>query len=310
MPAPGHTRGVAFAAASATGFGLMAIFATQAYDAGLDVPSLLTIRFAIAAALFWAVVLVRRPKLPTGRDAVLAVALGAVGYALQAACYFAALTRIDASLTALLLYINPALVFTGAVVLGRDKADALRIAALVAALTGAALVLLGGGSGVGAPDPVGVALAVGAAVAYAAYILVADRAVARLDPFAVAAYLCTGATATFAIAVAAGGGPSPISAEGLGWAALIALVSTVAAVSTFFLALQLVGPSTAAIVSTLEPVVTVVLAIVLLGEGLGALQLAGGALVVGASVLVARGPSARSARRTAAREAAVDLARG
>jgi drug/metabolite transporter (DMT)-like permease len=308
VPAPGHARGVAFAAASATGFGLMAIFATRAYDAGLDVPSLLALRFAIAAVLFWVVVLVRRPALPAGRDALLAVALGAVGYAVQAACYFGALTRIDASLTALLLYINPALVFAGAVLLGRDRADRLRLAALAAAVTGAALVLVGGGGGLGAVDALGVSLAIGAAVFYAAYILVADRAVARLDPFAVAAYLCTGATVTFLVVLAARGGPAPLTAEGLGWSAAIALVSTVGAVSTFFLALRLVGPSTAAIVSTLEPVVTVVTAIVLLGEALGALQVAGGALVVAASLLVARGTPARTARRAAAREAAVELA--
>ena len=52
-----------------------------------------------------------------------ASASGAVGYAAQAGLFFGALTRIDASLTSLLLYIYPALVFVGAVALRREHAD-------------------------------------------------------------------------------------------------------------------------------------------------------------------------------------------
>jgi drug/metabolite transporter (DMT)-like permease len=47
-----------------------------------------------------------------------------------------------------------------------------------------------------------------------------------------------------------------------------------------------VGPSEAAILSTFEPVVTVVLAFFALGERLTPLQLAGGALVLAAVVLL------------------------
>lgn len=261
----------------------MAIFATEAYDAGLDVASLLTLRFALAAALFWAIVAVRRSPLPAGRDVLLATGLGGVGYAAQAACFFTALQYLDASLVALLLYVYPTLVFAGAVLLGRDAWDAVRVTALGAALVGAALVLLGGAS-VQQISPLGIGLALGAALAYTVYILVADRAVARLDPFAVSAMLTTGAAVTFAIA---GGVPS-ITAAGAAWTVAIALVCTVGAISAFFLALQAVGPATASIVSTLEPVVTVGLAVLLLGERLEPLQLLGGLLVVGSAIVVAR----------------------
>ena len=60
-----------------------------------------------------------------------------------------------------------------------------------------------------------------------------------------------------------------------------------AAVSLFFAGLKRVGPTTASILSTVEPVVTVGLAFVVFGELLGALQLLGGALVVGAVLVLA-----------------------
>jgi drug/metabolite transporter (DMT)-like permease len=80
---------------------------------------------------------------------------------------------------------------------------------------------------------------------------------------------------------------------------LIALVSTVIAVSCFFAGLRRVGPSEAAILSTFEPPVTVMLAFLVLGERLTMPQLAGGALVLAAVVMLQlrAGPS-RSTPRT------------
>ena len=60
--------------------------------------------------------------------------------------------------------------------------------------------------------------------------------------------------------------------------------------SLFFAGLRRVGPTTASILSTAEPVTTVVLAFVVFGESLGAVQLVGGALVVGAVFVRARRP--------------------
>ena len=74
-------------------------------------------------------------------------------------------------------------------------------------------------------------------------------------------------------------------------------MSTVVAVSAFFAGLRRVGPSEAAILSTFEPVVTVVLAFFVLGERLTPLQLAGGALVLAAVVLLQLPAAAARAAR-------------
>ena len=75
---------------------------------------------------------------------------------------------------------------------------------------------------------------------------------------------------TFLLVSVPSGGPElAFAAEGWGWLAAIALVSTVAAVIAFFAGLERVGPSAAAILSTLEPVVTVGLAAAAFGESLG-----------------------------------------
>ena len=99
---------------------------------------------------------------------------------------------------------------------------------------------------------------------------------------------------TFALAALAGGGPElDFGADGWAWIGAIALVSTVGAVLLFFAGLERVGPSAASILSTLEPVVTVALAAAAFGEALGAVQLAGGALVLAAVVVMQWPASAR-----------------
>jgi drug/metabolite transporter (DMT)-like permease len=60
-------RGTALYVLSACAFGAMAIFAKQAYAAGAGVVTLLSIRFLLAAALFWVIVAVRGAQLPSRR---------------------------------------------------------------------------------------------------------------------------------------------------------------------------------------------------------------------------------------------------
>jgi drug/metabolite transporter (DMT)-like permease len=297
--------GVALCLVSACGFGLMAIFAKEAYRAGLGVTSLLAARFVLAALVFWTIVAVRGSVRPPRRLVVACLALGAIGYSAQAGLFFTALEHIDASLTSLLLYTYPALVFCAAVALRRERFTPSKAAALVLASGGAALVLLGGGTG--GLEPTGVLLALGAAVTYTTYILVADGVVARIDPFLLGALVTTGAATTFLLTGAASG--TLALDRGWIWIVAIALLSTVLPIATFMLGMERVGASTASIVSTVEPVVTVALAVALFGEALGPPQVLGGVLVLAAVVaLQARGVSVR--RRVApAHTAAVAPAR-
>jgi drug/metabolite transporter (DMT)-like permease len=310
-----HRRGVVLCLLSAVGFGLMAIFAKEAYRSGVSVTTLLALRFALAAGVFWAIVAARAPlpARPTRRVVLAGLGLGAIGYAAQAGSYFAALTRIDASLTSLLLYLYPALVFGAAVALGRERADRRRLAALGLATGGAALVLAGGGAG--ALDGLGVALGLAAAVAYSAYILVADRVVPAIDAFLLCALVMTGAAVTlWSAGLGAGAIDLRFHAAGWAWIVALALVSTVAAASAFLLGLPKVGPATASIVSTIEPVVTVSLAMLLFDERLGAVQIAGGAGVLAAVLLLAKVrrsvPPADAPAPAPARAVASEPARG
>jgi drug/metabolite transporter (DMT)-like permease len=289
--------------ASGASFGAMAVFGKLAYHEGTTVGTLLAVRFALAAVMFWVLVVAGRALSDlsrlSGRDLSLALLLGAAGYAIQAGCYFAALQRIDASLLSLLLYTFPAIVAGAAVAIGRERLDARRVAALGLASGGLALVVAGAGAGT--LDPVGAALGLGAAVVYSTYILVSDGIAGRVRPRVLSALVCTGAAVTLLTGSALLGElrPGAVTAIGWFWLACLAGVSTVASIALFFAGLRRVGPSTAAILSTIEPVVTVCLAFVVFGEQLGPVQLVGGVLVLTAVLVLQAAVSMRAREATA-----------
>jgi drug/metabolite transporter (DMT)-like permease len=286
------SSGALLCLASAAAFGTMGIFGKLAYDEGATVGTLLAVRFALAAALFWLIAVstgvARRVLALPRRDLGTALALGAIGYGAQAGAYFAALERLDASLLALLVYTFPTIVTVTAVALGRETASRRTAAALVLASTGLVFVLAGAADTL---DPLGTALGLAAAVVYSAYILSSEGVAARVDPLVLSTLVCTGAAVSLTLAGLARGdlAPGSVSPSGFAWLGGIALVSTVGAITLFFAGLRRVGPTSASILSTLEPVVTVALAFAAFAESLGPNQLAGGALVL-LAVLVLRAP--------------------
>ena len=279
-----RTSGTLLCLASAAAFGAMAVFGKLAYENGATVGTLLSTRFVLAAALFWGVLATRgvtaEIRALPARDVALALGLGAFGYAGQAGGYFAALERVDASLLALLVYTYPAIVTVAAIALGRERAQGRRLAAL--ALTSGGLVLILSGARTGTLDPLAVALGLGTAVVYSAYILLGERVSTRMRPHVLATLVCTGAATTLTLGSALLGAlrPGAVTPAGWGWLACLAVVSTVLAIGLFFAALARIGPTMAAILSTIEPLVTVLLAFLVFAETLGPLQLLGGAVML------------------------------
>jgi drug/metabolite transporter (DMT)-like permease len=284
--------GTVYCLLSAVGFGAMAVFGKLAYGAGVSVESLLLVRFGLAGALLVAIALARGVLCHLSpRTVLVGLGLGAIGYALQSGLYFTALTRIDASLVALILYVYPVLVMVGAVASGRERPSRRKAGGLGAALIGIGLVLAGAATG--RFDTVGALLAAGAALTYTGYILVGDRVTAGVPPLVLSALVCTGAFGTFLVTGTIRGRIDlDFAPAGWGWLAAVATVSTVAPILLFFAGLARVGPASAAISSIVEPVVTLGSAALIFGETLVPTQLIGAGLVLGAVVVAqARRPS-------------------
>lgn len=270
---------------SAAAFGLLAVFGRLALEDGVDLNTLLFARFGIAAVLLLPLAL-RRGLLErlTPRLVAIGLGMGAVGYALQATLYFAALQHTEVSQVALVFSCYPLLVTVVAVLTRRERGDARRWVAIALSWFGIGLVVTGGS--VGSFALLGAGLALAAAAVYCVYITVGDRINSLFDPVDLTTLVVTGAAGTFLASGLLHGGPHlRLSAMAWMWLVLVGSVSTVAAILMFFAGMARVGPATASLLGTLEPVVTVLSAALVFGERLTPLQLGGALMVLGALVV-------------------------
>jgi drug/metabolite transporter (DMT)-like permease len=199
---------------------------------------------------------------------------------------------------ALLLYTFPALVALLSWLVLRHPLSRLQLLALGLALLGSLLTI--GRAGDGAP--LGIALGLLAALIYSVYILVGARLPADVTPTASTALVTTSAAAVYALVAAVRGVHLPVTTGGWAAIAAVAVIGTVLAIVFFLAGLERLGAVKASVYSTLEPAFTLLLAALLLGEPVTALRLAGGALILGAVLLLAREDLARATAPQAPRE--------
>lgn len=304
--------GTLFIVVAACGYGSGPLFAKSVYASGLDWLALLAWRFLIAAVLVWAWALL----VPANRAALRALSRRRAGALLGLGCffvgnagtYYAALEHISASLAALIIYVYPALVAVLSIRWGHGLHGRRPWIALAIATIGVALSI---GGSAGAAEPIGVSLAIVSPVLYSLYIILSARfagerpgetaetrtggAGAETPPAVAAAILMTGTVAvTWCLAALAGEPLVPWRVPAGAWFGVsgIGVFSTAVAVSAFYAGTARIGAAQAALVSTIEPVYTIALATLLFGERLTAIQLVGGALVIGGVILAQTTPGA------------------
>lgn len=294
--------GVALILISAAGYGTQAIFARLAYAAGVNVATLLLLRFLLSIAILWVILLLRgrwghawevfaRPGL-----GLRLLALGMI-FAGNSAAFFTALTYLHIAVVELLLYLYPGIVLILSALFLHERLSGIKIIALVLALAGSALTVGPPGSvalpGVtGGKVILGLVIAASTGLIYAGYIVWGTRLTTGVPADVSGVVSMTGTALVFVVGALAGDGASLQFSAGA-WPAIgaVALFSTVIATSFFLAGLERLGPSRAAILATVEPVVTLMLATLVLHDPPRWFQVVGGILILLAVVLTQLAPS-------------------
>ncbi len=280
--------GVILVVLSAAAFATLPILSRYAYAEGLDVLSLMSLRFSLSALVLLALLALRRQRLPRRGTLLRLIGMGAVGYVGQAFAYLTALKYASPGLVALLLYLYPVFVAILSAVWLRESLSRLKILALGLALAGLALTVGPEGGRLA-----GILLAVSAAVIYSVYIIVGTKVMQQVSAVqsSVVIFLSAGVTSTLLMSL----NGAHLPETGAAWLIIagIVLIATVLPVVAFLAGLSRIGATNAAMFSTLEPVVTVLLAALLLGETLKPVTLMGGGLILAAVLLILRGGTNR-----------------
>lgn len=274
--------------AAAFCWGLSAIFAKGAFEAGITPGQLAQARIAVAAIPLLAYLALRRrdllvpPRAAIGPIVAFGLGLVAVNWS-----YYTAIDRMPVGVAISLQYTAPVLLLVTVALVARRSPGGLVWLAGLLTLAGAILVS-GAYNGLRDLDPVGVGAGVASAITFAAYLLSAEAAGRR------GAHPATILAGGFTVALVAWGiflpwWDWPIARLAEPEIALRVLgVGLVGTLFPFLLAvnaLRVLSAALAGIAATTEPVFASGLAWLLLGQSLGVPQLVGGGLVVGGVVL-------------------------
>jgi drug/metabolite transporter (DMT)-like permease len=295
-PVASPTRGTALIVFSSCCFGTSGPLAKAAMDAGLSPEQVASARICLGAVLLLVGTVLFRPRAlrVRRRDLPTLVAYGVVGVAAVQLLYFVTVARLPIGVAMLLEYLSPVLVTLWVRFVRRTRLP--RSVWLGVGIAVAGLVLVAQVWDGLALNTVGVIAGLATAACSATYFLLGERSVATGDPVGITTWgLVIGAAAMTVIAppwtvpgalltrqATFGPWQPPV------WVLLlaVAVIATVVAYLAGMASLRHLPSSVVSVLSLIEPVTATALAWALLGQSLGAVQVAGGAVLLTGAVIV------------------------
>jgi drug/metabolite transporter (DMT)-like permease len=266
---------------AAISFGITDSFAKVVFADGGDVLTLGLIRGVVGLVILFVYLRVGpAPKRGTARTRVIALGLGllfaAVVYGL-----FAAIALINVSIAVLTYFVYPLLTGIGGWMFGIERLSWQGALAAIVAFGGLALMI---GAYPEHLSALGIALALGAALSRAVFLLVARTELQAADPRMTTWYSLISSTAIFAIAaLVTANWHVPHSTFGWFSVALVS-IATASGILMLYVSTARIGPFRTALIMNLEPLLATLISVPLLGEFITPLQAGGGVIMLGALV--------------------------
>lgn len=295
-----NRKAIVLVIAGAMLWGTYGSFVTAIAARGLKGNAMIFLRFlATALPVLLYIILRDRTQLRVKRkDWVLFAANGLASILFFTSCYTAAIQETKIATAAALLYTSPAMVMLLSAALFHEKLTARKVAAILIAVVGCALVS-GLGRGEGTLTAKGLLLGLGAALGYSLYSIFSRLIQERgYSTFTNLLYTFSIATAAyFALSMADRSlWDVPRLPDASLLAILCGLVTGLLAYLLYTTGLRDLEPSRAAQLATVEPVFAAVLGVVLFGQRLSVSELAGILLVVSAVIFANHNPGKKAGR--------------
>tara|TARA_B100000676_G_scaffold313482_1_gene395372 strand:- start:27805 stop:28743 length:939 start_codon:yes stop_codon:yes gene_type:complete len=297
--------GIACVITSALALSLKGILAKYIFAEGVDVATLLAIRYSLTLPMLVGIALILKGSFSAlrmpWRDFAIGMAGGLMGYYIAGLLDFTALELIDVSVERVLLFSFPVFVLLLDSLRRRRLPPRRQTIALLLAEAGILMVMGITDARVFFVNLEGGLYAIASAFAFSLYFMVNQALGPRLGSARMALAAVAGATlgidGHFLVT-------TPLDSLATGWPAfaMILAMAVFCSVVPFLLVtegIRRVGASRSALISTVGPVATLGLAALLLGERMSLEQLAGAGLVI-VSILALEGklPRWRRSSRT------------
>jgi drug/metabolite transporter (DMT)-like permease len=297
MQGQGRTLGYAMAVGCAVAWGLNGPLSRIVIDAGLGPTTLAGIRVTGSACVLMAGVLVANPGglRMTPRELGLIVVFGLVGISLAQWFYFQAISQYDVGLALVIIYTAPLWVAVYERVFRQVPIGSRVAGAMLVAIGGISLAVLGGG-GHGGGSTAGFVWSVLGSLAYCAQLVLASSMPGRVPATVRVGVGMVVAALFWTLIVPVWHYPwdtfdDPVKLGQLDAQlplgvilVLIVLVGTVTPYALMVMAVMRIGPTAAGVTGMIEPMVAAILGWVMLGQSLTLIQMAGIGLALAAVV--------------------------
>lgn len=269
---------------SASVFGTLGLFVRRIEVTSAELALYRAVLAAVFILLFF---LVRRerPRLREIRRALWLLLLSGAAMGFDWMLLFEAYKYTTISLATLSYYVAPVIVTALCPLLFHEKMTRTQLVCFLMSTVGVALIIGSGGLQGGGSDPRGIVCAVGAAVFYAAVILLNKyiRGVTGLERTFVQLLAAVVVLAPY-VGLTSGFHPEVLSATGWVNLLIVGFVHTGLTYCMYFAAIRTLPGQESSLLSYLDPIVSVLISVLLLGEPLAPIQIAGMVLFLGFAV--------------------------
>lgn len=280
-------KGYLLAAVAAAAYGTNPAFAVPLYEQGMNPNSVLLFRYILGLPVLALIMLSRRISFGLRKDELGPIALLGILMALSSLTLFESYKYMNSGIASTLLFIYPVLVAVMMVFFFHEK---LRIAIILCLIImGIGLVLLMKPQGDVNISLTGVLLVALSALTYALYIVFTNVSgtISRIPTTKLLFYVLGWGSMFYIVLIPTGMDfTPPVSGGSWGAVVALALIPTVISLACTTRAIHLIGSTPTAIFGALEPVTAVVLSVFFLDQTITAREIAGGFLIVLATIIV------------------------
>ena len=293
MPKNQRVIGTLFVFLSSTGFAIVPTFTKKLYAYDTNAMGVMSVRFALATLLMFAIraVMLRNAPWPSLKNTAKLLLWGVciMGISLT---YFIAINDIDTGLAIVLFYANPVFIVFGSWIIWKKRPSKNVLLSLVFTMIGVFITV----GQIGEASLSAVALVLLSAIFFTIYLLGLSHSLEQTDVITSVVLVNAGGAISYWFLVATS--PGSLTAEfphdSVAWLYIAGLVvfGTVTPILAGFAGLKRVGPSMVSVLTTLEPVLAIAAGVIFLSEDLTVNRVVGAGFVIGAlialSVLEAR----------------------
>lgn len=278
-------KGILYIVLSSIAFGIMPILAKLSYRGGSNTYYTLFLRFFFAAIMVFYYLKSKSISLKISKKQFfMVIIMGVLGYTLTSASLFMSYNYLSIGMATMILYTYPAIVTLLSYLFFKEKMYPRKIISLLISTVGIYILIDKGSVSFNLK---GIILAAMAAVLFSLYVLGTSlKEIKVINSYVLTFYIsCVASVVMFISAITTNNFDMHISFYALVSILLLAVISTVVALTAFLEGVRIIGPSKASIFSTIEPIVALLLGILILGEPISARIIIGSITII-ASILI------------------------